>query len=144
MKDEIKEILEQYLNSIISYSFQEKDKRYILDYISYLQEENEELKSQLKGTTHCYDKEEHRRLEQCYCNRTDCSARIKDSKKYDSLQQRIDKVREYVKDNTKYYDAKYSKIYGELCSMPGANDTRLHVIVGDEELLKILSGDSNE
>lgn len=25
--------------------------------------ENQELKSQLKGTTHCYDEEEHRKLE---------------------------------------------------------------------------------
>lgn len=33
-------------------------------------EENQELKKQ---------------LENCYCNRTDCSGRIKDSKKYDSL-----------------------------------------------------------
>ena len=32
--------------------------------------ENQELKKQ---------------LENCYCNRTDCSGRIKDSKKYDSL-----------------------------------------------------------
>ena len=38
-------------------------------------EENQELKKQ---------------LESCYCNRTDCSARIKDSKKYDSLVQRIE------------------------------------------------------
>lgn len=27
-----------------------------------IQEENQELKSQLKGTTHCYDEEEHKRL----------------------------------------------------------------------------------
>ncbi len=31
--------------------------------ISKLQEENEELKSILKGTTHCFDEEEHKRLE---------------------------------------------------------------------------------
>ena len=35
-------------------------------------EENQELKKQ---------------LENCYCNRTDCAGRIKDSKKYDSLVQ---------------------------------------------------------
>lgn len=28
-----------------------------------------------------------KKLENCYCNRTDCSARIKDSKVYDSLVQ---------------------------------------------------------
>lgn len=32
--------------------------------ISKLQEENEELKSQLRGTTHCFDEEEHNRLEE--------------------------------------------------------------------------------
>lgn len=29
-----------------------------------LQEENEELKSQLRGTTHCFDEEEHNRLKE--------------------------------------------------------------------------------
>lgn len=30
--------------------------------IEYLLQENEDLKLQLKGTTHCYDEEEHRKL----------------------------------------------------------------------------------
>ena len=38
-------------------------------------DENEELKKQ---------------LEHCYCNRTDCSSRIKDSKQYDSLVQKVE------------------------------------------------------
>ena len=51
------------------------------NYISYvdlinklysIKKENQKLKKQ---------------LEECYCNRTDCSSRIKDSKKYDSLVQ---------------------------------------------------------
>ena len=37
-----------------------------------------------------------------------------------------------------YYDPKYSKIYGELCSMPGANNTRTPVIVIDDEIMKLL------
>lgn len=32
--------------------------------ISKLQEENKELKSQLRGTTHCYDEEEHNKLKE--------------------------------------------------------------------------------
>lgn len=32
-----------------------------------------------------------KQLENWYCNRTDCSARIKDSKQYDSLVQKIEK-----------------------------------------------------
>lgn len=44
-------------------------------YTNKLQRENRELKKQ---------------LENCYCNRTDCSSRIKDSKKYDSLMQKVE------------------------------------------------------
>lgn len=58
----------------------------------------------------------------------------------------IDEVMRYIKKNTKYYDREYSKIYGELCDMAGAGDTRLHVVIGDEELLEILQkykGDNN-
>lgn len=40
-----------------------------------LKEQNEKLKKQ---------------LENCYCNRTDCSGRIKDSKVYDSLVQKVE------------------------------------------------------
>lgn len=40
-----------------------------------LEQENQELKKQ---------------LENCYCNRTDCSSRIKNSKKYDSLVQKVE------------------------------------------------------
>lgn len=153
-----------------------------------LRKENEELKSQLRGTTHCFDEEEHNRLkeeitnlskdvdmwnakyndmfdenkrlkeenqtlkkhlkipktcnlktledyksyyedttreqiledtyieycayvnlahrygelkkqlENCYCNRTDCSGRIKDSKVYDSLVQKVaTQQKEFIK-----------------------------------------------
>ena len=37
-----------------------------------------------------------------------------------------------------YYDPEYSKIYGELCSMPGANNTRTPVIVIDDDILELL------
>ena len=45
-------------------------------YMYLLEKENQELKN---------------RLEECYCNRTDCSSRIKDSKQYDSLVQKTEK-----------------------------------------------------
>ena len=35
-------------------------------------------------------KELKKHLENCYCNRTDCSGRIKDSKIYDSLVQKVE------------------------------------------------------
>lgn len=56
------------------------------------------------------------------------------------LQQRIDKAIEYINKYTKYYDVEFSKIYGKLCDIPGAGDTRIHVVVGDKELLSILKG----
>ena len=34
--------------------------------VSPILEENQELKSQLKGTTHCFDEEEHRKLQENY------------------------------------------------------------------------------
>lgn len=48
-----------------------------------LAKENQELKKQ---------------LENCYCNRTDCSSRIKNSKKYDSLVQKVEnQQKEFIK-----------------------------------------------
>ena len=45
-------------------------------------------------------------LQKCYCNRTDCSGRIKDNKKYDSLQQRIDKAYNHLINSKEYKMAK--------------------------------------
>ena len=68
-----------------------------------------------------------------------------------SLQQKVEQLEnirkeaiEYIENNTKYYDANYSETYRELCSIPGANDTRLHVVVGDTDLLNILNKGSEE
>ncbi len=47
----------------------------------------------------------------------------------------LDKIKEK---GVMYYDPEYSKIYGELCSMPGANNTRTPVIVIDDEILELL------
>ena len=52
-----------------------KDIETIQCYVEMIEDENQELKKQ---------------LENCYCNRTDCSSRIKDSKKYDSLVQKVE------------------------------------------------------
>ncbi len=39
-----------------------------------------------------------KQLENCYCNRTDCMGRIKDSKVYDSLEQKIEtQQKEFIK-----------------------------------------------
>ena len=55
----------------------------LLARIDLLIKENQELKKQ---------------LENCYCNRTDCSGRIKDSKVYDSLVQKVEtQQKEFIK-----------------------------------------------
>ena len=57
---------------------------------------------------HCFDDEnfekltnerneqlkEIERLNKCYCERTDCSGRIKNSKKYESMQEEIERLKE--------------------------------------------------
>lgn len=65
--------------------------------ISYLErnlnkKENEELKKQLeeKDTLVKQCEISVTNVMDCYCERTDCSSRIKDSKKYDSLVQKIE------------------------------------------------------
>lgn len=67
-----------------------KDKIYTLmairiqaETIELLDKENEDLLKE--------NKKIKEQLENCYCNRTDCSSRIKDSKKYDSLVQKVEK-----------------------------------------------------
>lgn len=162
-----------------------------------LRKENKELKSQLRGTTHCFDEEEHnklkeeitnlskdvdmwnskyndmfdenkrlkealeaksyckyankcdelndcsreeyedmsnanvrlnvenydlkeenqtlkKQLENCYCNRTDCSGRIKDSKVYDSLVQKVETQQkefiEWLEAMSRMYENDYKDI----------------------------------
>ena len=68
-----------------------------LDYITNLQQEKEKLKQTLHNITINGVEEENttvldlinenKKLKECYCNRTDCSGRLKDSKKYDSVYQ---------------------------------------------------------
>ena len=55
----------------------------MINYLREIEKENKELKKQ---------------LENCYCNRTDCSGRIKDSKVYDSLFQKVEtQQKEFIK-----------------------------------------------
>ena len=92
-------------------------KYYHNDCIEKLQQENKQLKIQISAREEVYNRLESnwnklnkkyenaitdyettmfekeqlkKQLENCYCNRTDCSGRIKDSKQYDSLVQRVE------------------------------------------------------
>lgn len=55
------------------------------------------------------------RLNKCYCERTDCSGRIKNSKKYESVQEEnkrlhsiIKEVRKYIKERTEFGEYTYA------------------------------------
>lgn len=64
--------------------------------VEMIEEENKQLKKQ---------------LENCYCNRTDCSSRIKDSKKYDSL---VQKVETQQKEFIKYLEGEINKLKEQI------------------------------
>lgn len=68
----------------------------IQGYVEMIEEENKQLKKQ---------------LENCYCNRTDCSSRIKDSKKYDSL---VQKVETQQKEFIKYLEGEINKLKEQI------------------------------
>ncbi len=91
--------------------------------IDLLIRENQELKKQ---------------LEECYCNRTDCSSRIKDSKQYDSLVQKTEKQQkefiEYLENEIKRLES--NNIYEPLQKMALVthqhNLSKYKEIVGDK------------
>lgn len=82
------------------------------------QYKDEKAKDKFKMLCHLEDFEiqywellkENKKLKECYCNRTDCSGRIKNSRKYDSLYQKYNKqldnwnkLKEYVNENLYFY-----------------------------------------
>lgn len=88
-----------------------------------LKEENQELKLELSGYRQAILnnkemlglKEQNdnlkKKYENCYCNRTDCSGRIKDSKVYDSL---VQKVETQQKEFIKYLEDEINKIKEQI------------------------------
>lgn len=106
-----------------------------------LQQENKQLKERLNK----YEDPEDLTLMFMYC---DGKAKDKIKQLQEQLQQRdevIEEAKKYIKNNTRYFDPEFAKIYGELCTMAGAGDTRVHVVLDDERLLDILNkGDNNE
>lgn len=93
MSEELKAI--DFLRAkTITYELSSEELHYSLilyNLIMNLQRENEKLKKQ---------------LENCYCNRTDCSGRIKDNKQYDSLMQKVEsQQKEFIKYLEDYIDA---------------------------------------
>lgn len=78
-----------------SSEFTYKEQKILYKYIKQLQQENKQLK-------------------ECYCNRTDCSGRIKNSREYDSLYQKYNKQLDnwnYIKKAAKNHSDIKKKCY---------------------------------
>lgn len=70
------------------------------EYISILEQDNAELKKQLEEKKMLIKQCDLSisKVMDCYCERTDCSGRIKDSKQYDSLVQKVEtQQKEFIK-----------------------------------------------
>lgn len=52
---------------------------------------------------------EIKRLNKCYCERTDCSGRIKNSKKYESMQEEIERLNKQIEECQKALDETMSE-----------------------------------
>ncbi len=77
-----------------------KQLEFYKDLSEQLQQENKILKENAENNDKVVDKvnwenlllkKENKQLKECYCNRTDCSGRIKNSRNYDSLYQKYNK-----------------------------------------------------
>ena len=106
------------------YSLNRKLNEFEENYIQAL-EENQELKKQ---------------LENCYCNRTDCSSRIRNSKQYDSLVQKTEKQQkkfiEWLEneiENCKYGEENYAD--GDDMSYHNENELRIEILSKYKEII---------
>ena len=103
--------------------------RRILRIAKNLQQENNGLKKQ---------------LENCYCNRTDCSGRIKDNKQYDSLMQKIEsqqkKFIEYLEDYIEVLKSQQENVNG----LDILEEETLFILEETLEKYKEIIGDKDE
>ena len=88
------------------------------------------------------NQELNKQLENCYCNRTDCSSRIKDSKKYDSLVQRVEKQQKDFIDwleneieNCKYGEENYAD--GDDMTYHNENELRKEILSKYKEIIGV-------
>lgn len=122
----------------------------ISQYIWLLELENKQLKERvdyLEGSnnrredTILEQRQEISNLEDTYCDRTDCSSRIKDSKKYDSLKQKCEKqvdnwnkLKEWVNKHYDYYMNNEDYIGGRLCFTD--MKSKMHELEGSDSNVK--------
>lgn len=71
----------------------ENDKKYLEMYIEHLRQTNDIYRKDIEALKNNYNdliemcENKFRKIQHCYCSRTDCGGRIKDNKKYNSIYQ---------------------------------------------------------
>ena len=127
MSEELKAI--DFLRAkTITYELSSEELHYSLilyNLVMNLQRKNEKLKKQ---------------LENCYCNRTDCSGRIKDNKQYDSLMQKVESQQKKFIDwlekeieNCKYGEENYAD--GDDMTYHNENELRKEILSKYKEII---------
>ena len=86
-------------------------------------------------------KEEIERLNKCYCERTDCSGRIKNSKKYESMQEEIERLKEEYIITCKQKN-KYISTLEESLNIAEERYLRLNNIINEFD--KLIKNEINE
>lgn len=79
-----------------------------------------------------------KQLENCYCNRTDCSGRIKDSKQYDSLIQQVEKQQKEFIEYLKEEITRKNHRWEQLANQKNRNEDallRLDVKIEEDEMI---------
>ena len=146
MKDEIKEIIQLigscYYHGEIS---EDKCKKYC-NYITNLQEDLDYQKQAEQEYNEKHTKL-MRKYKKLYKKLQQEKKDFKETNDYCfellDYKSRIDKAVEYIKENTRWFDSEYAKVYGELCDCAGAKGGRLEVLVNPSNLSKILGGDKD-
>lgn len=59
-------------------------------------------------------------------------------KTIDDLQSKVNRSIECIEKDIRWFDSEYASVYGELCSCPGVNNTRLEVMPNPSNALNIL------
>jgi hypothetical protein len=142
MTEEIKETFEinELFNewkTFLSWCYENNDKtveihrdkiEYVMNYITNLQNENENLKKEIEHYKIMFSSYFY---EELYPG---------ENEEDDIYKQRNEKAIEYIKKDTRWFDSEYAKTYGMLCDCEGAKGDRLEVLVNPTNLLNILKG----
>lgn len=110
------------------------------DELKFLLRENKELKSQLKGTTHCFDEEEHKRLKEQLEN--SIKVNIADHKYASECEDKVVILEAYQKEFIKYLEDEihtiettFSQINGNYGLMNEKLETLKEVLKKYEEIM---------